>query len=88
MALLSIEELSGHVETAISRVWDAEWARADTARAICDYINWDKPTARALMKHIGRSSQDLFRWAELARAFPEEVRHKARSPRWHVGEMK
>jgi hypothetical protein len=83
--MVSLEHLSGYAAQAVEQVWEAEWRRADFFKALIEAYP-SKSTIDALMDGIGRSHQDAYRWAALAKRFPPEMRRQDRSPRWHTKE--
>lgn len=80
-SLQSLEEESQVIERVLSRVWEAEWRRADYMKWLTE--TYPKPVIHAIMGVLGRSHRCAYRWAEQARRFPPDQRAQDRSPRWH-----
>src|ERR1051326_4212888 len=84
--LVSFEELTQYLASAIEQVWEAEWRRDDLCLALTQV--YSKAQIKEMMNALGRSHQDVYRWAERAQEFPPLTRALDRSPRWHAQEAK
>src|SRR5260221_5557006 len=85
MPVVTAEDLAQFLASSIEVVWEAEWRRADLSRELVKLYN--KAQIKVIANHIGRSHQDVFRWASLAGKFPPPMRRLDRSPRDHTKAM-
>lgn len=63
-------------------IWEAEWLRADLARALVESCD-DQTLRQVCADTVGTSQRNVTRWARKARRFPPSGRDPIYSPRYH-----
>ena len=71
---------------ALEGFHESQWEMWDRALILVE--RYQRPELRAIMEGLGRSHQDLLRWAEYARLVPEDVRRPDVSPLYQARKAK